>query len=214
MDHGINDERMDQEARAELLISRVVDAEATEQDWERFRSLAEQDPTLWREMAEYQRDHAELASLVSGAMGVAEGVEAPIGAHMEQGLGDRLRLVGTWGGWAAAAAVAIAWSIGGPMGRQQDSPPRIEAGLIRSPSQLFENYLEQGQKTGQVVGELPDKILLETRPAAGGGYEVYYLRQVIEKKTVPDLYTIGSDETGRPVAVPIEMTKGRALGPL
>ena len=53
----------------ELLISRVVDGVAQEHDWAEFRRLADQDPSLWRELAETQHNHTELTALVQAVMG-------------------------------------------------------------------------------------------------------------------------------------------------
>ena len=46
--------------------------------------------------------------------------------------------------------------------------------------------------------EMPTRVLVESRPADGGnGYEVLYLRQVLERTVVPDLYRFdGRDERG------------------
>jgi hypothetical protein len=205
------------EQTPEILMSRVADGEATRSDWDRFKHLADQDPTLWREMAEYQHDHAELTAMVNQAIAIADEVDAPVHVRIEQALGDRMRLIRTWGGWAAAAAVAMAWMIGSPLSSQQAvQQPSNQAGLSLSPSQLFQNYLEKGKATGQVVGEMPDKVLLDTRPARDGdGYEIVYIRQIIECARVQDLYTVGTDEAGKPVPVKVERIKSVPIsGPM
>ena len=62
-----------------------------------------------------------------------------------------------------------------------------------------------------MVGQSPDFIVLESTPLAdGGGYEVVYLRQLIERREVRDLYRLGTDELGNTVRVPVEA--GKALG--
>ena len=76
----------------------------------------------------------------------------------------------------------------------------------------FQAYLERGQEAGRVVGEMPAKVLLEAQPSAqGSGYEVLYLRQIMERAVVSDLYEFGVDERGRPVPVrmvPVKSTDG------
>ena len=44
------------ETEKELLISTFVQDEAGEQQWDRLVALAEDDPSLWREVAEAPRD--------------------------------------------------------------------------------------------------------------------------------------------------------------
>ena len=205
--------RAKRDTSPEILMSRVVDGEATAADWESFRQIAESDPTLWREMAEHQRDHHELSAMVASAIAIADEVEAPAHAHMEQRMVSRLRIVGAWGGWAAAAAVALMWTAG-QLNPTPTVPQNNTAGLNIPTGDLLSRYLEQGKKSGQVVGELPDKVLIETRPVqSGDGYEVYYIRQIIEKARVPDLYTFGTDDTGQAVPVRIEVVSPKPLGP-
>ena len=97
---------------------------------------------------------------------------------------------------------------------QQTVPQNNTAGLNIPTGALLTRYLEQGKKSGQVVGELLDKVLIETRPVQNGdGYEVYYIRQIIEKARVPDLYTFGTDDTGQAVPVRIEVVSPKPLGP-
>ena len=64
-----------------------------------------------------------------------------------------------------------------------------------------------GQKAGSVVGEVPTKAMVEVRPAENGqGYEVIYIRQILERVHVPELYrATGVDDRGQPRLVPAEM---------
>jgi hypothetical protein len=200
---------------AEVLMSRLADGEATARDWESFKTVADRDPTLWREMAEYQRDHAELSQMVQAAIAVADAVDAPAHAHMEQRMTDRLRIFGAWGGWAAAAAVGLMWVVGQSALTAQPGMERNTAGLINTPGEFLKGYLEKGKATGQVVGEMPDKILVETRPVTdGAGYEVTYIRQIIERTIVPDLFTFGVNDAGQPVPIRLEVIDRRPLGPM
>jgi hypothetical protein len=192
------------EDRVQALMSRVIDGDATGPQWEEFQSLAEQNPTLWRELAEYQRDHAELTAGVAAAIGVAAHVEAPVHEHITDRFSQRLRLVGTFGGWAAAAAVALMWSMGQLNAREPaGSGAPSQAGLASTPADILQRYLAEGRARGQVVQEMPDKVMIDARPAASGGYDVYYIRQIIERVNVPSLYTIGQDEHQNPVPVPV-----------
>ena len=44
--------------------------------------------------------------------------------------------------------------------------------------------------------------------ARGKKYEVFYVRQFLERALVDDLYRVGADETGAPVLVPASGTFG------
>jgi anti-sigma factor RsiW len=200
----------------QVLMSRVVDGEATAEQWEQFQGLAEQNPTLWRELAEHQRDQGELTLAIASEISVADRVHAPVHEHMTESFTQRLRTVVTWGGWAAAAAVALMWG-----GAQRHSPGLADsrtASLVAAPSSpgdLLQQYLARGQESGQVVRELPEKVMIEARPVASGGYEVFYIRQIMERTSVPRFYTPAQDEHLRPVLVPVELF-GRSLpaGPM
>jgi len=210
----------------DLLISRIVDGEAAETDWRAFRAMAEREPSLWRELAEYQHDQAELCAAVSSAIRIADGVEAPVHEEMHRRFADRSRLVSTWGGWAAAAAVALVWFTGGLNNRQSPSlsnqgglvnlnnmPPQevvdnyVKNGKL-SPTDLYRTYLDAGKEKGLVVGEVPDRVLITARPVkAGGGFDVIYIRQIMERAHVKELSRIGTatDEFGNPISVPFEV---------
>jgi hypothetical protein len=78
-------------------------------------------------------------------------------------------------------------------------------------SEAFNEYLAKGKQTGLVVGEVPARVLIEARPMKSGGYEVTYLRQVLERRRVRELSPLATDEFGNmvplpatPVAVPIQ----------
>jgi hypothetical protein len=202
------------EKTKEILISRVVDGEATSRDWEDFRVLADRDPTLWRELAEYQHDHAELSAMVASAVAIADEVDAPAHIHMEQSMLQRLRIVGAWGGWAAAAAVGLTWAIAAPLSGPREFPEQ-RANLISTPAQFLQGYLERGKEEGRVIGELPDKLLVQTRRTEdGNGYEVIYIRQIYERAFVHDLFTFGVDEAGQPVPVRVQSVTPIEIGPM
>jgi hypothetical protein len=124
--------------------------------------------------------------------------------HHEQHLHARGRRFMTWGGWAAAAALGLAY-LGGFVPRAPEfSGNQASLGpTFHTPEQALAAYYEQGQKLGTVVGEVPQKVLLQSNPVEGGqGYEVVFVRQIVERARVPSLYSMGSDELGNPAPVP------------
>ncbi|MEX2218627.1 MAG: hypothetical protein WD749_07675 [Phycisphaerales bacterium] len=192
---------------AEALIERLADGEAGVADWEAFRAAAAVEPSLWHDLAVAQRMHSELCAEVQAALAGAETVEAPVEALMTESLTRRIRVVASWGGWAAAAAVLLAWGAGMPIlgGNQKAGVgPVLPA---PTPQESLRSYLDRGQESGLVLGEMPTKVMIETRPAADGqGYEVIYLRQIMERTYVPDFYRMGVDDTGNPRAIRIKMS--------
>lgn len=133
----------------------------------------------------------------------------------------RLRTVATWSGWLAAAALAVAF-INPDIARRGTSPslPGVEnqATLIpqilsrdsgATSAEALRDYLRKGNKDGTVIGEMPRKILMEAQPAAdGNGYEVVYIRQILERARVNDIYRFSQDETGRATPVPVQIRSG------
>lgn len=201
----------------DILISRVIDGEATPEDWSALKALAERDPSVWRDLAGLQQDHAELSGAIAEAVMTADAVEAPL--ELMGGIAERGRALRTWGGWAAAAALGLAWIVNGPraqervepMGRANLSP--FGLGKDSKPEDFFDAYLQSGRATGKVVGEVGEPVLIETIPQESGGYEVRYLRQVLERRVVPQVYevSVGYDERGTPVPtmVPARIRSGR-----
>jgi len=208
--------------RIDLLISHVVDREATADEWHELETHAQAQPRLWRELAEAQRDGAALRGALRLAGDLAD--RTPLPARLMADHDDEtvhvdartlphptrgpqrltLHRFGSWSGWLVAAMVALVALL-----RFADSPSTIPganpAGLGVSlkdanPEQLREAYLTKGQAQGAVLGEMPGKMMVEMRPGPDGqGYEVIYLRQIIERTVVPDMYQItGTDERGQP----------------
>lgn len=196
-------------ADRDVLISRALDGEATPEDWSAFRAMAERDPTVWRELAEAQQDRAELAAAVAHAVAIADEVNAPIEQHLSERLTFRIRTVAAWGGWALAAGLILAAYLAPWQARR---PPDTQSaglgpGLVRidSPQDALDAYYTRGRADGTVLGELPERIVLETTPYEGG-IEVIYLRQIVERLRADDFYRLGYDEAGRPVPVRFEPT--------
>ena len=206
--------------QSDVLISRVVDGLARESDWTEFRALADREPTLWRELAEMQHDHAELSGLVQAAVRTADGIEAPVKEEMDRRFSERMKLVGTWGGWAAAAAIVLVWATG-PAGLINRNSQLQQSGFgtpipIQQPmsaTDALQTYLDKGREENLVVGEIPSQVLIEARPLKAGGYELLYLRQIMERRVVKELNTVGQSDDGRPVAVPYKVGTTGMAGP-
>ncbi len=201
----------------DILISRVVDDEATAEDWAALKELAASDPGVWQDLAEAQYTSIGLGSAVQAAIAIADGVEAPVHEHIRARLTLRAGSAAKWGGWLAAAAVTLAWMGAGMPGRERagGSSANLLSGA-GSASDAFKQYLDLGKQSGQVVEEVPQLMLVETKPVQGGpGYEVYYIRQVLERAVVNELYGLGQDEVGRAVRIRLDTTPvGPSKGPM
>ena len=224
---GLNPEAVDSEAQSQpvvalpgderdVLISRVVDGVASTDDWKIFRAAAAHDPSIWSDLAETQRVHESLESIVHHETSIADLIDLPGGVMDDQPLRTRLDIVSKWGGWAAAAAILIVWFFGRPMNASTvsndlhpDTAGIPGAGMLldqAQPNQAFDQYLSAGQQAGQVVGEMPEHIVIETRPMPDGTIEVLYLRQIIERQVINHAYREMRDETGNSVPVPVRIS--------
>lgn len=205
----------------DLLISRVVDGTAGDADWSALDAVAAVDQGVWRELAMAQRQQFCLARAVEESVASASMIGLPDEApalHFPSR--QQTWWIGRWAGWVAAAVLGVAWVSSGRLGLNQNGmsgfPPEdntskasvVDAGarLVKNASDALSAYFDKGAEEKRVLGEMPTKVLLQTRPAADGkGYEIYFVRQIVERAEVPDLRMLSTDEFGnvRPAAVDI-----------
>jgi hypothetical protein len=218
------------------LLSDIIDG-CDEPTWQGFVARADSEPQLWRELAEMQRDQALLIRAVFTATASADRVEAPASHEHQAGSaapsvnlndaetrtrGQRtlMRLAGGLG-WAAAAGLALALFLtheqrsrfGDSQLPDADSFTDRELVRINSPDDAVREYVMRGRETGQVVGEMPTRLLIESRPSpTGEGFDVVYLRQFMERDHVPALYQpSGRDESGRATLVNYDPQRGSSM---
>lgn len=190
------------EPNLDILITRVIDRRATPADWVELEALGAADHTVWRELALAQRQDGALAGAVEDAVSAAGHVPLPV--HSAAGVHRRLRLVAAWGGWAAAAVVALMFST--PRLAPMNGGGTHTAGPSLALPEMLSEYIDQGKKQGTVVGELPDKIVLDSTKTPDGGTEIVFVRQIVEKARVDDLYRMTTDEAGNPRPVRIKLS--------
>ena len=209
--------------KTEILITRIVDDEASAKDWADFERLAVLEPDVWVRLARQQRDAASLRRAVASATGIAEAVDLPIesaGPGAERVFARRFN---PWIGWAMAAAVALAW-LGVNRISLLDTAPQRDgavtgnyAGVTLSPAsadEALDQYKALGEQEGRYIGELP-KVMIEARTMPDGvRIEVLYLRQILEREVVNGMYRFGEDDQGRAMPIPIEPTYIQASDPL
>lgn len=205
----------------DLLISRIVGADASPQDWSAFNALAERTPDAWKHLAQAQRDNQSLSLAVGVALHAADRVELPTRDNAQAFLhGGRTRQssAATWhrvrsmGGWAAAAVLGLALignrhgmiDLGSPMRTNQANVIPADYFKVASDDDALQLYRDKAMQSGRVFAEVP--VLVESRPAATGkGLDVIYVRQFYERAQVPDLYRFTQDEANRPIAVRVSV---------
>ena len=62
----------------DILLTRVLDGEATPEDWAAFRAMAACDPRVWTDLADTQQEQAELALARAEVVQMADEVDATI----------------------------------------------------------------------------------------------------------------------------------------
>ncbi len=103
--------------------------------------------------------------------------------------------------FAQAAAVLLltvaAWIISGHLAQTNQVAP-IPAQHMTASAALVA-YMQAGVAEGRVVRELAP-VTVEVRPTRAG-MEVVYVRSILERALVEDIYRLGRDEHGRFIAV-------------
>lgn len=212
-------EHEDPGTERDVLISRVIDGEASPEDWSRLRAMAAGDAGLWRDLAETQHAAAGLSAAVGEAIMVADGIEAPVGSLGRQQFQRRLRSAGAWGGWAAAATLAAGWTFGVDLRPVSDEGSRagemvpVQYRPPSTPDEALDQYLELGRKNGVVAGAQPQLLVQSIKPIVdghGSRFEVVYVRQIVERAEVEALRQLGRpeyDESGRQIGVHLELVR-------
>ncbi|HEV8259386.1 MAG TPA: hypothetical protein VGQ19_01345 [Burkholderiales bacterium] len=190
----------------EILIGRLVDNQASDDDRRRFQSWADADPNLWRRLALRQQDMAALASHVEPHLRAADEIELPASAGPAV---SRMTIrVASWGlaisGWAAMVALALVWSAntGRPTGIQ--TPPRAVP-TAANPTELTpDEHLRLYEQAGFVIGEMPP-TLLEVEQLRDGRKAVRYIRRIEEVLFLPPDQDVPVDDSGNLTKPPSEL---------
>ncbi len=214
------------EQHDDILISRAIDGNATSGDWDELTALADANPAVWRNLDMNLREHQAFARAVNADVIVADAIEMPTlrrAATTELRDAGRhptiLARIGGWSGWAVAAVFTIIW-VAGVLNLAQNSAPQPNGSspghnammVGASAAELLQAYLDKGRQEDFVIAEVPQRVLIETRPnGTGRGYELIYLRQILERTVVPDLYQFHRDEAGQPTLVRYDGERGPSM---
>ena len=215
------------EKHDDILISRTIDGNATTGDWEELTALADANPAVWRNLAMSLRAHQAFARALNADVTVADAIEMPTVQRAAATIQLRdagrhpafLARVGGWSGWAVAAVFTIIW-VAGVLNLMQNTAPQPNGSspghnammVGASAAELLQAYLDKGRQEDFVIAEVPQRILIETRPnGSGRGYELIYLRQILERTVVPDLYQFNRDEAGQPRLIRYDGDQGSSM---
>ncbi len=212
----------------DLLISRTVDGSASATEWVLLQGHAIRTPGVWMDLATTYRDAQLLEERVGHAGRRAEHVALPDASQprlAQHDSSDRsstsprrthgftFARAAAWGGWAAAAVLALALVspaiINSPSSSTNPTQP-ITAGVGGGLSDMLNSYLAKGKADGTVVGELPEKQILSTVEQQDGSVEVVYVRLILERATVDKFYRSTINEAGQRWSMPTRLTVSRA----
>jgi len=219
----------DRRDQLDLLITRIADNCASVQDWNAFSAMADGDAGAWKLLARAQRDQAALGLAVNLQLHAAERVElpGPIAARAF-GAGERTShrpvlvgwsRLGSAAGWVAAACLLLAWIgsgnflgppiVPGGLGLAGGAGGTQAAGLLTvgTSEDAAKAYVELGKRQNIVLGELPQRVVVDSRRGSDGQLEVIYIRQFVERARADSLVRFGIDERGNPVPVRVPMIR-------
>lgn len=221
------DERGGEEQDAssrDRLIARLIDAsdeglaagdERVRGSWEELRALAAQDAGVWQDLAAAQYQHAALRGEVDRELAVVHRVDLPrAGEKKSDARGVRVRPSSHWrgvrpallgSGWLAAASLALIWvAFPGALTNTTGEQALSSARMVNTTDDAIRAYLALGGQDGKVIGEVPDRSVVRwRRRESDGKIEAIMQRSFLERDILDDVYTVGRDELGRSVAVPV-----------
>jgi len=202
---------MDIEQR-DLLISRVVDRCESAADWDALSELEREHREVWRELAQALRCDAELRSVMASEIARADQVEILPEISTPE-LATPVHRLAAWSGWITAAACLLAWLLSSPSVALKTISPEArtdniaqvdeEATPVTITSMEPSEPVAIETEASSVITELP-MVVVGTKPAENGdGYEVVYLRRVLETRRVDQIVELTADDRGdfRPVPV-------------
>lgn len=231
-EHGDSAEANALASTRDVVMTRLLDGRAQAAEWRELRALTKRDEEAWDDLIAQSEQGDALARMVGQAVGRAAGVpaERAVVGSIQAARGDVGERAGESGnersghrsgdrlGWLVAAVLAVGFVAvvvkpggqpimsggGGNTVKEAGLGSGLASGLFSgSADDALKHYVQVGKQQGRVVGELPQRVVLETRELPnGGGREVLYVRQIVERAVVQEMYRLGSDELGLPVMVP------------
>jgi hypothetical protein len=204
-----DDESGKPELEAEVLMTRIVDGEATDHDRERFTRLAEANPEMWRRLALRQQDMTLLKARVEHELSVIDQSEVPQSAvanNARMHLGPSLRWLIALSSLAAVVVISAIWFASSI--HTQDSQNVQGGNLIPAGNSAAEltpdEHLRLYLQAGFVIGELPP-TLLQVDEMSDGRKAARILRRIEEVIILPSDQDVPVDDQGALTKPPSEL---------
>ena len=194
-------------ASEELWISRAVDGRAGVEDWRGLHRVAATDPDVWRRLCATLEAETELR--VELAAVVPQDVPTPAPAAQTPAQqaplrpGPDVRLYGLLAALLALTFVVGRWTAIAPAIAPAGGDAMPAAG--QTPDQLMQAYLREGATAGRVIDQLPLQTLSTRRAPDGDGFDVVFVRSLVERARVKQLMTLAPDEHGSPQPLQIDL---------
>ncbi|MBT8484831.1 MAG: hypothetical protein HKO59_03990 [Phycisphaerales bacterium] len=162
----------DPEAITDLLMSRIIDGEASPADHDRFEHMAAAEPTLWRQLALRQVDSVQLRDAVTDATRRAAAVDLP-----SRRVIPRMSWPLALSGWAAVLIALVSWGLV-TMTEQRMIEPAAEperASFRFTPEEHLSQYLS----APYVLGDMAP-VVVDVKPVSDGRVAVHFVRRIEE----------------------------------
>jgi len=172
---------------SEILISRMVDGEATAEDRARFDLLAGGDPSLWQQLARHQHEMALLSAKVESDTIFVDTIDVPATLRhpARAGTGGWFRLV-AYSGWAAMLLIGTAWWIVAVNQADERSRGGVTPVITEAaPTLSFDEHRIEYMKAPYVVGEMAP-TMLHREVMSDGRTAIRFLRRVEEVLFLPE----------------------------
>ncbi|MHC4946699.1 MAG: hypothetical protein ACYTG1_00345 [Planctomycetota bacterium] len=196
------------ERGVEILMTRIIDGEASIDDQRDFERHADGEPSWWRRLALRQLDMVALAGAVEPTLERAAGVELPAAAPR-----GRLAPALAFTGWAAVLCLAVGWGLSALSGPGAPAPvmqpmSSSPAAAPMDPDELLRRY----KQAPFVLDEL-DPILLEAEALSDGRTALHFVRRIEEVAFIDDAETAPVDDTGRFLVDPAMLRRDAGTPP-
>ena len=111
-------------------------------------------------------------------------------------------------GWLVAATLAVALASGNALRPRDPATQAASLGPDLTSAAALKTYLDRGRAEGRVLHEIEPKALVGSRALAGGGYELVFVRQILERVEVPEIWRLDArlDGAADGAAVPLPAT--------
>lgn len=209
MTHRIDDDARRELPESEVLMTRLLDGTASEEDRDRFEADAELDPSLWRALALRQQDAVALAAALEPVLEAADRIDLPPARAAGRLLPRRLSWSLAFAGWAAVLVVAATWSIVAltERARHLDGGAEMVEAPIRaferlSPEDAYHRYLD----APYVLGDMAP-VVLETELLSDGRVAIHFIRRIEEIAFLDPLDELPITDDGELTSDPAELRR-------